>query len=152
MLWTVSTPEGRPGDFSDVSPLCEISWLAVWSQCYISPLLFCLQSCRNFCFIIVCFRTILLIFFSINLHFLKGRFFSVSLVLCWSSYDMSILGGGMCSACYDIALVSAIMHCCIFFPYNLHIHFNYVIHISINLNLLVLLKRQTETVHGSSII
>ena len=66
-----------------------------------------------FCF---CFGPILLISFSLNLHFPKGRLFCMALLLSlflflfYSDYELSTLVGGMCSISCHMALVLAFIH------------------------------------------
>ena len=72
------------------------------------------NSIATFCPIILyCFWLILLISFSLNLHFSKGSLFCVALVifvLFLSGEEMSTLVAGMCSICFDMVLALAVMH------------------------------------------
>ena len=112
--WSLFPREGRPG-ISDVSPLSGISGLSVWSQFskFSSFVILPSPVARSVLSFSAFVPLILLTYFSLNLHFSKGRLFCVAfvVVLFLSGLGMSILVGGMCSIlCCLMALVLAFMH------------------------------------------
>ena len=150
-IWT-QTPRKRvpvrreTGDFWCLPPCVESQDRQLDPTFLLSPLLlFCLVFCRYFCLILFWFWSILLTSFSLNLPFPKGRLFCVAGFFFYSAYEMSTLVSDMCSIYSHMALVLAFMHLyCIF-------NLRFVLFIFCSFFFNRVLKRQTETVNGSSI-
>ena len=139
------TPAGVRVIFSPRSPPCLESQGFQFDPTFLWSSLVLLPSAIAFMSSFLCYWPIHLTFISLHLIFLKDRLFRLALVLFLSGQMMNNLGGGMCSACCHMALLSGII--CIIYLF-LNTSFISLFYTSF---LHLVLKRLTETVNGTSI-
>ena len=108
---SIYLPRREAGGFMISPPVrnlgCQFDPIYLYLLSYSSA-----QPCRYFCLIRFCFWPILLICFSLKIHFLKGRLFCVAFIqfFCLSGQEMSTLAGGMQNLCCHMALILAFAH------------------------------------------
>ena len=142
---TPSYPRREAGDLWCLPPVWNLRALSLIPLFYLSSFVFLPSPVAFSVLFVFAFWPIFLTSFSLNLHFVKGRFFFVAHVVFFLSGYESCFVRGMCSIFCHMALVC--VHLSIYIVVNLRWFWSILFYNIFNLAF----KRQTETVNGTSI-